>query len=321
MSEAELLTYIGALLGLGVRFGDPGAAYVTVAMTFIQLFFRFTNRCLGRGGGEIANRLLSGVSGLASAEAGLELWRLAAWARQQPRLSAALGDDGRRFRLARSALGRYRRGPRVLPSLATIHASPRPPCLRRDGRPQFALVRNSQPRACNAPQSPRPYHGHRRGGLPPAAGRRRAALANDCRRRLGNPFNILLFDFLFRRAQGGLALRENVRNEMARVMAALRRAFLELGGRLVRRGVLADREDIFFLELPELRPVVAGVSRSAAIAARKAEFAYYQTLSPPTVIVGQFEPQESSPGNPRPRPGCCGAWRQVRAWPPVRHAW
>ena len=36
---------------------------------------------------------------------------------------------------------------------------------------------------------------------------------------------------------------------------AVRRALLELGDRLVRRGVLTERDDIFFVELPELQPL------------------------------------------------------------------
>jgi pyruvate,water dikinase len=294
MPETELLAHIAALLRLGGRFGDPGAAYVTVAMTFIQLFFRFTNHSLGRGGDEIANRLLSGVNGLASAEAGWELRQLAAWVSREPRLSAALAD-AHDFASLGPLLGRGAESREFFRRWQQF--------MRRHGHHAWGEMDVHNPRWSETPDQ---VLAMLRGQLGAAAAneepdarkrlaRQRAALANDCRRRLGNPFRILLFDFLYRRAQGGLMFRENVRNEMARVMAAVRRALAELGQRLVGRGVLADREDIFFLELPELRPLVAGLAQGTAIAARKAEFAYHQTLTPPTVIVGQFEPERLAP--------------------------
>ena len=83
--------------------------------------------------------------------------------------------------------------------------------------------------------------------------KQRRGLARDFRRQLRNPLQREVFDFLFRKAQGGIALRENVRNEIVRLLAAVRRVLLELGDRLARRGVLLERDDIFFVELSELR--------------------------------------------------------------------
>jgi pyruvate,water dikinase len=300
MSEAELLTYIGALLDLGVRFGDPGAAYVTVAMAFIQIFFRFTNRSLGRGGGEIANRLLAGVSGLASAEAGLELWRLAAWAGRQPRLSAVLGDDAVDFAALGQRLGDTAEGREFIHRWRQF--------IERHGHHGYGEMDVHNPRWSETPDHVLGMLRSQLGNIAaadaadsrPRPAQRRAALASECRRRLRNPLKILLFDFLLRHAQDGVSLRENVRNEMTRVIAAMRGALLELGARLARRGALADRDDIFFLELAELRAVVAGAPLHAAVAARKAEFAYDQTLTPPAVIVGRFEPQKVVAGDSAP---------------------
>ena len=75
------------------------------------------------------------------------------------------------------------------------------------------------------------------------SGERPASAADwsrDFREQLRNPFRREYFDFLFRKARVGIALRENVRNEIVRLLASLRRALLELGDRLVRRGVLTD---------------------------------------------------------------------------------
>ena len=216
MSEAELLTHIGALLGLGVRFGDPGAAYVTVAMAFIQLFFRFTNRRLGRGGGELANRLLSGVSGLASAEAGLNCgdWlpgranshgfprHLATMAAISPRSVSSWVIPPRAA--SSSIAGNYSCVATATTPAARWTSTIRAWCETPNH--VLAMLRSHLGHilATDAADYHRPL------------AQRWAALANDCRRRLRNPLKIMLFDFLLRRAQAGVALRENVRNEMAR---------------------------------------------------------------------------------------------------------
>lgn len=74
------------------------------------------------------------------------------------------------------------------------------------------------------------------------------------------------------------------------VRAAARR----LGTLLHDRGVLADREDIFYLTLPELRtdlPAEAG----ALVAERRRERASYATLELPTVWTGEATPIETVP--------------------------
>jgi pyruvate,water dikinase len=82
---------------------------------------------------------------------------------------------------------------------------------------------------------------------------------------------------------------------MARTLAEVRRTLLQLGRRLADRGALADADEIFFLELPELRPLVAGAPLAAVVAARKAQYARHQAMTPPAVIVGQFDPEKSLP--------------------------
>ena len=96
---------------------------------------------------------------------------------------------------------------------------------------------------------------------------------------------------------------------------------MELGERLAGRGVLIERDDIFFVELSELRPLVAGAALDAKIAARKADFAYNGTIVPPPVVVGQFDPETMC----RRRrlflqPACCTGWRRVPEWQRARPA-
>ena len=63
-----------------------------------------------------------------------------------------------------------------------------------------------------------------------------------------------------------------------------------------QRGMLADRDDIFYLQLPELPKLVVGTDLAAVIASRKAEFAHNQTITPPPVVLGEFKPENVTPG-------------------------
>ena len=49
------------------------------------------------------------------------------------------------------------------------------------------------------------------------------------------------------------------------------------------------------MELPELQPLLTGASLGAKIVARKAEFAYNGSITPPAVVVGQFDPGRLAP--------------------------
>ncbi|WP_328808388.1 rifamycin-inactivating phosphotransferase [Nonomuraea montanisoli] len=69
-----------------------------------------------------------------------------------------------------------------------------------------------------------------------------------------------------------------------------KRALLEEAGRLVRAGVLRDREDIFYLRFQELHDVVrTGQVDDRLIRRRKEEFGAYQALTPPRVLTSDGE--------------------------------
>ncbi|MEV6629578.1 rifamycin-inactivating phosphotransferase [Actinoplanes sp. NPDC051470] len=69
-----------------------------------------------------------------------------------------------------------------------------------------------------------------------------------------------------------------------------KQALLEEADRLVRAGVLADREDIYHLRFDELREVVATRTvDDRLIGERKDAFATYRTLTPPRVLTSDGE--------------------------------
>jgi phosphohistidine swiveling domain-containing protein len=82
--------------------------------------------------------------------------------------------------------------------------------------------------------------------------------------------------------------RERVGYAYARLYALYRPTFLEVGRRLVQRGVLADADDVFLLGWDEVRAALAGnlTGASDLVATRRAEMAEAADLSWPERIVG-----------------------------------
>jgi phosphohistidine swiveling domain-containing protein len=125
----------------------------------------------------------------------------------------------------------------------------------------------------------------------------RERLAHKCRKRLRNPLKRLFFNFLLARAQWGSVFRENIKCEIVRLIANLRTMLAELGRKFHKESILQNPEDIFFLKLEELEPVIqgrAGFEVTATIAERRAEYDHWQTVIPPGTIVGQYDPNQSS---------------------------
>ena len=128
--------------------------------------------------------------------------------------------------------------------------------------------------------------------------RERRRLTGDCRARLRNPLKRVVFEFLLAKAQRGSVVRENVKSEAVRRLTLVRFMLLELADRLVGRGVLGERDDIFFLRFDEIEPVLSGRATfdvSATVAQRRAEYEKNLTITPPSVVVGDFDPDDFVP--------------------------
>ncbi len=100
-----------------------------------------------------------------------------------------------------------------------------------------------------------------------------------------------LAGFLWGRAGEMRVLREAVSSTYTRVYGLLRGSILVLGERLVARGLLDTREDLFHLTLDEIRELVergtlAGEDARTRIADRRAEMAEAAELIAPEIVVG-----------------------------------
>jgi pyruvate,water dikinase len=255
----------------------------------IALFQRVCQRWLGDEELTSAYKLMAAQGGIADTQAGLDLWRLAVLAHDDPQTERLfLSDDnwadirpklGSRFLTAWDRFmaehGHHCRG-----ELEFINA-------RWAETPDYVLdfVRN---------------YLHSVDQIDPIQKQSRLAqevaeLAEQCRQKLKSRIKRRVFNWSLKRTQKVARDRENWKNEAVRLVAAFRRILLALGTRLQEKGTLTHRDDIFFLKIAEVRSVVSGTADfdvAQRIATRRAEYERNCTFTPPPVVVGHFDPDK-----------------------------
>ncbi|GAA0480049.1 phosphoenolpyruvate synthase [Actinoplanes capillaceus] len=78
--------------------------------------------------------------------------------------------------------------------------------------------------------------------------------------------------FALHRARALAGLREFPKYYFVVVLAAARRQFAAVGAELAAAGRIGTADDVFFLDLPEIRAALAGRDQHAVVAARRAEY-------------------------------------------------
>jgi pyruvate,water dikinase len=250
---------------------------------------------------------------MASAEAGLALWRLAACAHERPDVEAAI-LAGRRWENA-SPAGMSEEGaagaePGVRGVIAAVSGGDEflarwDEFMERHGHHTRVEYEVANARWCECPDEVlgmvRSYiqglGAQDRVAEHARLAAERVALGRWCRRRLVSPLKRLLFDALLSKAQSGFLFRENLRSQGVRCARYVRRMLLELGERLVARGVLDARDDIFFLHMEELGPACdgrAGLDARRTVAVRRVEYERNRAITPPPLVVGRFDPDEQA---------------------------
>ncbi|MBM3315307.1 hypothetical protein FJY71_05640, partial [candidate division WOR-3 bacterium] len=275
----------------------PGAGAVLTGMMYYSVLFSICRKWFNDPESTVASHLLTSLGDIDSAQAGLDLWRLAQLAEAHPEVGDLIRPDaawaglvpqlrrtgpGREF-LSRWDVLMFRHGHHCRGEFDVSKP-------RWREQPDFVLdVVRSYLRAGPA-LNPEADLARRQ--------QERERFTAGIRSRLRNPAKRLAFDWLLRRARLGAGSRENVRNDSNRRAAIARMALLELGNRLAGRGILAERDDVFFLTVAELPPILAGTQSfdvRRTIADRKARFEQDRQLTPPPVIVGRFDPSRHLP--------------------------
>ncbi len=280
---------------------------------FHGFFWRACRKWFADPNGAVANRLLSRAGGMASAESGVALWQLAASATAQPELRAAV-QNARSFAelshaLAGSAAGREflrqwdafmrRYGHHAAGGeldIASVRWSEKPDDVLRLVQGFLAGAEQRNPARALDERA-----------------RESRRLLEECCARLRNPLKRWWFRLALRQAQQWMVFRENLKSEVIRMVAVMRRMFLELGERMVRQGILERSGDIFFLACEEIEPVYRGTAGAldvrALIRTRREEFDRNRALAPPPVVVGRFDPARHT------LPPVDGAARELKGLP------
>lgn len=269
-----------------------GIAFSGLGMFNFAQLGKICRNWLGDREGSFANVLLAGVGDMDVARAGLELWGLAAKARENPEVGRAvlLGDG---WQVARKRISKLEGGKEFLGKWDRF--------MKEHGHHTRGELEVYNPRWSEMPDyilnTVRAYLRGSAAANPPKhyqeRARERDQLAAECRKRLKNPIKRIVFNFHLAQAQRGCVLRENIKSVAVIYWAAMRSMLLELGERLAKRGTIEDRDDIFFLEFDEVGPVARGEVEfdvSEAVASRRAEYNQNLAVTTPKVVVGKFDP-------------------------------
>jgi pyruvate,water dikinase len=257
---------------------------------------------------QMHNALLTGLSGLKSAEPIEALWALARTVRTDPKLTSLFrtGHTDRILERLRTdpAAQEFNRmfedylerwGFRCSGELMLTVASfqERPEAL-------LEIVRAHASGPDTAPE----------GKLAAQRASREAAtervLALAARRRLLRfspwPSRAAALKVLLRATQGAIGLRERARYKQALLYSRVRRIALEIGERLQSRRLLAAAEDVFMLSIAELDDLVSGVAMfpgetAALVALRRDAHARFALQSPADVLCAPLGDYPSTAGN------------------------
>ena len=244
-----------------------------------------------------AGRLLAGVGNLDDAQAAMDLWQLAIKANELPELKKSIlaGNSWYKIAAATSKL------PQAKPFLEGWSDF-----MTRHGHHCRAEIELHNPRwsessdyvlrllrgyiSCIDKADPLENREE--------VVRQRRSLEQRCRRQLRNPIKRKLFNHLLVRSRNAAVFRENIKSEIIKLLTTMRKLLVELGTRLCANKVLADPDDIFFLKMEEIGPVAGGRAEfdvKNVIAERRAEYDKWNSITPPDVIVGRFDPDDYVP--------------------------
>jgi pyruvate,water dikinase len=244
-------------------------------------------------------RLLAGMGGMVDASAGLDIWRLAAMAHSKPDVDDLILSN-KDWHTVEAELSRTESGREFLAEWNRFMLLHGHHC-----RGELELYNK---RWAETPDYILKFvrsHITQIGKIDPVqsfaiSARQRQELEQQCRRQLRNPIKRMIFNHLLARSQQGSIFRENAKSEVIKVLTMMRKLVIELGKRLAGSGVLENADDIFFLRYEEITPVARGGSLKAAgfgdgVRARRAEYNKNNSVIPPDVVFGKFDPDNYVP--------------------------
>jgi pyruvate,water dikinase len=249
-------------------------------MIFYGLLKKLAAKWCGDASGSLQNDLLTGEGGIESAEPAKELLRLAAIAKRDAPLRAALESDmalhllrsDARFAEFQSAIERYLElyGFRCMNELKLEELT-----LRDRPEVLITYIRNY----LNAPDEQLDLAAREANEQRMRADAERRAMAGL------SMFKRPIFRFVLRCARLGVKNRENMRFARTRIFGLVREVVRGMGHQLFAEKLIDAPEDVFYLGLEELWDFVKGTALTTdlrgLVALRKAEWDRYRAEEPP----------------------------------------
>jgi len=266
----------------------PFIAYAAVSIQFYFLLSKFCERYLGDDHFSLINSLMTGLGGMDSARAGIEICKLADTAGKNEKIRESLlsspGYDEFREKVASfNGSEEY---------IAKWDKFFREHGHHTRGEIEFINNRWSEDpdyilgivKAYLGSNPPDPVEEEER-----QAENRKKVIA-ETRKRLKNPLKKAVFNYLLTNAQTGSLVRENIKGDAIKIIEVYRRALLETGRRMVERKLIESVDDIFFFEERELRKYLRNAERSPRVLKmideRKREREENERIMPPHVMMG-----------------------------------
>ena len=264
----------------------------TAGVTAFSVLRRVTAAWLGDSDSALAAELITGLGGLPSANPAFGLFRLAQRVKQDPALRAAfdegtdeapllerVGDPGGAFGGFAEALSSFlaQHGHRAI-----CEAEFQNPCWREDPDQVLQMVRSYLHDATPDPNAIRARQEHTRAVA--------EARALDSLRSWQRP----LFRRLLFATRRSVALREQMKDVVVLRSDWARRRYRELARRVVARGWLERRDDIFFLLGAEAGALLLGSLEPDAarriVARRRTDVARCREIEVPKIQEGEARP-------------------------------
>ncbi|MHC4559400.1 MAG: PEP/pyruvate-binding domain-containing protein, partial [Planctomycetota bacterium] len=284
LSTEEIVTHYQELM---IAFSEilRHALYLFSILTALPILDMVCTKWFPDGNNN-AGKLLAGIGGMVDAVAGLDIWRLAAEANSKAKvknlilsnndwhiIEAKLSktDSGREF-LAQWKQFMLQHGHHCRGELELYNKrwSETPDYILKFIRSHITQMDKIDP-VQNFNK----------------AAKQRRELENQCREQLKNPIKRMIFNHLLVRVQNGSVFRENIKSEVIKLLSAMRKL-----------GVLKQDDDIFFIKIKEIVPVVNGkvdFDIHQVIADRRVKHNKNSSVTPPDMVIGIFDPDSYIP--------------------------
>ncbi len=287
------------------QWNDAALADTAAMVCYGLLKAQLAHSLAGSDQEALHNNLLKGLPQLASAEPVTRLWELSRQVQQDPALRAVVADasaaellaqlEDQRFPDFGRAFNHYLETWGFRSSGELMLTAPTP---QEDPLPVLRLL---QSYAATDTLSPHELTAAQRREREATTAATAAQLSPGAWRWVPLLSRASRFRILLAGTQGAIKLRERARMKQALLYTRLRHIALQLGDRLVARGLLQQRDEVFLLKVDEVQRVAAGSIADVAtlIESRRAAQATFQTLQPPDRLVlaegEQWQPTATSP--------------------------